>query len=66
MPNPYVVVVDDCPDEIFLVSRIIDQHELSVDLRVLHNGAEAIDVLGDPGGRIPDLIILDNKLPFYT
>ncbi|KZZ79589.1 hypothetical protein A3766_10240 [Oleiphilus sp. HI0132] len=65
MPNPYVVV-DDCPDESFLVTRIIEQHEQEVDLCMLQNGAQAIDVLGDPGSRTPDLVILDNKLPFFT
>lgn len=66
MPNPYVVVVDDCPDESFLVSRIIEQHEQDVDLCMLDNGAQAIDVLGDPGSRTPDLVILDNRMPFFS
>ena len=66
MANPYVVVVDDCPDETFLVSRIIEQHEQDIDLCLLENGAQAIDVLGDPSSRKPDLVILDNKMPFFS
>ena len=66
MPNPYVVVVDDCPDESFLVTRIIEQLEQNIDLRILQDGAQAIDVLGDPGSRTPDLILLDNKLPLVS
>lgn len=66
MPNPYVVVVDDCPDESFLVTRIIDQLEQDVDLQMLQDGAQAIDELGNPKNRTPDLIILDNKLPLVS
>lgn len=66
MPNPYVVVVDDCPDESFLVTRIIEQHDQDVELRMLQDGAQAVDVLGDPGNKTPDLIILDNKLPVFS
>jgi CheY-like chemotaxis protein len=66
MPNPYVVVVDDCPDESFLFTRIIEQHEQDVDFRLLQDGAQAIDFLKNPDNKTPDLIILDNKLPLVS
>lgn len=66
MSNPYVVVVDDCPDETFLVKRIIEQHEQDVELQILQDGAQAVDFLSNPSNKTPDLIILDNKLPLVS
>lgn len=61
--RPYVVVVDDCPDESLLITRIFSKQSTPVDLCMLNDGAEALKLLSNPWGRRPALIIMDNKMP---
>lgn len=60
---PYVIVVDDDPDEGLLITRILSKMDPPVDLCLLNDGAEAIEKLSNKFARKPDLIIMDNKMP---
>lgn len=64
--NPYVIVIDDDPDEGLLITRIFAKLDAPVDLCILNNGEEAIEKLKSPEGREPSLVIMDNKMPKLT
>jgi two-component system response regulator len=60
-----VLLVEDNTDDEQLTLRAMRQSEIPNIIRVARDGAEAIDhIFGDQAGsRLPDLIILDLKLP---
>lgn len=60
--NPFVLLVEDNADDEALALRAFKKHNLGNDIVVAHDGAEAIELLHG-GGRLPQLILLDLKLP---
>lgn len=66
MKKPYVILVDDCPDQSGLVERVINQYPVKIELLRLADGFEAVDLLTSPKARQPDLIMIDNKLPIMN
>jgi two-component system, sensor histidine kinase and response regulator len=65
-----VLVVDDEPGICSGITRILSRHYVSFpfmddnigfDVQVTHNGEDAISILN--GTAVPDIILLDNKLP---
>ncbi|MBD3194597.1 MAG: response regulator [Candidatus Lokiarchaeota archaeon] len=55
-----ILIVDDEPEIIKLVERILEYENLSLDIITASNGAEALErVISE----MPDLILLDIKIP---
>jgi CheY-like chemotaxis protein len=71
MPSPrLILLVEDNPDDVELTMRALTKHRVSVEVAVARHGLEALDFLfatGSYSGRdrdvVPDLILLDLKLP---
>jgi two-component system, response regulator len=70
MDEKRILLVEDNPDDVELALRAVRQANLSNDVIVLHDGAEALDYLfgiGTYQGRdlrlMPALVLLDLKLP---
>jgi len=70
MPNRYILLVEDNPNDELLTRRAFAQSKMSEQLVVAHDGAEAIDFLlgtgvhaGRDARQTPSLILMDLKLP---
>jgi CheY-like chemotaxis protein len=68
-----VLLVEDNPDDVFFLERVFVKRGLGSALRVLPDGAQAIDYLGAKGEfadrvrhPLPAFVLLDLQLPFYT
>lgn len=62
----YVLLVEDNPDDVMQVSRVLKSCGLLEELVVARDGREAIDLLAgevERRARLPDLIVLDLSLP---
>jgi len=62
-----ILLVEDDPDDVHIIKRIIGRAPISVDIESCANGREALDYLekcgaGDKSG-LPDLILLDLNMP---
>jgi CheY-like chemotaxis protein len=72
--NPWdyaVIVVEDEPDEVFLLKQAFQRAGVKNPLLVLRDGQDAIDYLSRPGaasgpGAPPALMLLDLKMPRRT
>jgi two-component system, response regulator len=60
-----ILLVEDNADDEQLTLRAMRQSDVPNIIRVARDGAEAIEALFGPGnhGRMPDLVLLDLKLP---
>ena len=58
-----ILLVEDNADDEQLTLRAMRQSEVPNIIRVARDGAEALDHIFAPGARLPDLILLDLKLP---
>ena len=58
-----ILLVEDNADDEQLTLRAMRQSEVPNIIRVARDGAEALDHLFAPGSRLPDLLLLDLKLP---
>ena len=58
-----ILLVEDNADDEQLTLRAMRQSEVPNIIRVARDGAEALDHLFAPGARMPDLVLLDLKLP---
>jgi two-component system response regulator len=66
MSKPYILLVEDNPDDVELTQRAFQKNHIINDLVVLNDGAQACDFLfnGSREGRgLPQVILLDLKLP---
>lgn len=70
MKEPRILLVEDNPDDELLTLRALKNANILNEVVVVHDGAEALDYLcgtGDHAGRatgeMPQLILLDLKLP---
>lgn len=59
-----ILLVEDNADDEQLTLRAMRQSEIPNIIRIARDGAEALDKLfGPEAGRLPDLVLLDLKLP---
>lgn len=59
-----ILLVEDNADDEQLTLRAMRQSDIPNIIRVARDGADAIDKLfGDGSGKLPDLVLLDLKLP---
>lgn len=58
-----ILLVEDNADDEQLTLRAMRQSEVPNIIRVARDGAEALERLFAPGAKMPDLILLDLKLP---
>jgi len=63
----HIFLAEDNPGDVFLVKEALREHHLQHELRVVKDGAEAIEFvaqMGKAGGEpCPDIILLDLNLP---
>jgi len=72
-PNATILLVEDDPNDVFLMKRAMKGATITNPLKVAENGQEAIDYLAGTGKYadrteypIPSLIFLDLKLPYKS
>jgi len=68
MPNRVILLVEDNPKDVLLTERAFKLSKIANELRVVNDGAEALDYLlgpeaGSPARPRPALVLLDLKLP---
>lgn len=66
MSKPYILLVEDNPDDVELTERAFAKNHIANEVMVLTDGAQACEFLfnSDRGGRgLPQVILLDLKLP---
>ncbi|OPY70803.1 MAG: Response regulator rcp1 [Syntrophorhabdus sp. PtaU1.Bin050] len=70
MKEKTILLVEDNPDDVALTLRALKKNNISNDVVIARDGAEALDCLfgtgkceGDVGDTLPVLILLDLKLP---
>jgi CheY-like chemotaxis protein len=63
MSASLIVLVEDNPDDEALTVRALERYHVANDVLVLRDGAEALDYLLAPESRLPQLVLLDIKLP---
>jgi len=59
----HIVLAEDNDGDIFLVKRALKQSEVPFEIRVAHNGEDALLLMDDLSAHHPDIIILDLNLP---
>jgi two-component system, response regulator len=63
MPAQLIVLVEDNPDDQILTLRALKKQNLANDIIVLSDGVEALEFLLDVEKPLPNLLLLDLKLP---
>jgi len=70
MQNKFILLVEDDPDDVVLISRAVRKKGIWADIEVAGDGVEALDFLSGTGrycGRdtdeLPAVVLLDVKLP---
>jgi two-component system response regulator len=63
MPAQLIVLVEDNPDDQTLTLRALKKQNVANDIVILSDGVEALEFLLDPDKPLPNLVLLDLKLP---
>jgi CheY-like chemotaxis protein len=63
MNDKTILLVEDNPDDEALMLRAFTKHNICNEVIVAHDGREALDYLSGDGNGLPDLVLLDLKLP---
>ena len=63
MPAQMIVLVEDNPDDQTLTLRALKKQNVANEIVVLNDGVEALEFLLDPDKPLPNLVLLDLKLP---
>lgn len=58
-----ILLVDDDPEDINLTLEILKMHKIKLNIKVAHDGIEAMDMLRNNFDNLPDLILLDLNMP---
>jgi len=61
--NKLILLVEDDPDHEALTIRALNKSHLANEIRVAHDGEEAVNLLCGPDPIKPQVILLDLKLP---
>jgi two-component system response regulator len=65
--DAYVLLVEDDPDDIHVIKRVLKRAPLSITVETCAHGREALDLLDmeleKDNRKIPDLILLDLNMP---
>ncbi len=62
-PTKLILLVEDDPDHELLTIRALKKSSIANEVRVAHDGEEALDILFGPTPMQPQVILLDLKLP---
>jgi DNA-binding response OmpR family regulator len=62
MRRKYILLVEDNADDEMLTQRALQKHNISNEVVVARDGAEALEVLANADA-LPELVLLDLKLP---
>jgi two-component system response regulator len=63
MNDKTILLVEDSSDDEALTLRALKKNNICNEVIVAHDGAEALDYLRGKGNGLPDLVLLDLKLP---
>lgn len=63
MSDEYILLVEDNPDDRDLTLRALRKNRIGNRVEVAEDGAEALEILFQAGGRLPQVVLLDLKLP---
>jgi DNA-binding response OmpR family regulator len=63
MKSPIIALVEDNADDEALTLRALKRNGIANDIIVLRDGVEALDFLMAPENALPQLVLLDLKLP---
>lgn len=69
MSKPFILLVEDNPDDVELTRRAFAKNHIANEIVVLTDGAQACEFLfehGREGRALPQVILLDLKLPKIT
>ena len=61
--SPLIVLVEDNPDDQALTLRALKKNGIANEIVLLSDGVEALDFLLSPANPLPQLVLLDLKLP---
>lgn len=61
--SPVILLVEDNPDDEKLALHALHRYLPRAEVKIARDGQEALDVLSDPTKELPDLVLLDLKLP---
>jgi CheY-like chemotaxis protein len=63
MGKKQILLVEDNPDDIELTLRAFKKSNIINDVVVMHDGVEAIEYLADSSRELPQVVLLDLKMP---
>jgi two-component system, response regulator len=63
MNDKVILLVEDNPDDEAITLRALKKNNICNEVIVARDGAEALDYLRGDGNGLPDLVLLDLKLP---
>lgn len=70
MNKTHILLVEDSPNDVKLILHLLREYNVTTEVVVVHDGAEALDYLFGTGrhngrgeGLMPALVLLDLKLP---
>lgn len=63
MTDKTILLVEDNPDDVVLTERALRKHNLANRLVVARDGVEALEYLRDSAHPLPEVVLLDLKLP---
>lgn len=63
MTDKTILLVEDNPDDVTLTQRALGKHKLANRLVVARDGVEALEHLFDRERHLPEVVLLDLKLP---
>ncbi len=58
-----ILLVEDNPDDVDLTLRALKKNNVVNEVVVTHDGVEALEYLHREGSRLPEVVLLDLKLP---
>lgn len=63
MIGKLILLVEDNPDDVELTLRAFEKSQIVNNVIVVNDGVEALDYLSDPSKALPEVVLLDLKLP---